>query len=272
MKLSDIPRITSLQNPLVKEVVRLQQKASVRNQTRSFVIEGVREIAQAIRSDVQINYLYVCLDFFRPDPHYPVDLGQLESRIRAVSPAVFEKMAYRGSAGGLLAVADCFNTSIERIQLSEKALVFVLEAIEKPGNLGAILRTADATGADAVVVCDPKTDVFNPNVIRSSLGCVFSVKTAVCDKNDYFQWASQQGITSYLASLQGSKYYFEADFRKSTALVFGTESEGLSAQWYSKVDQHLKIPMLGQADSLNLSASVAIMAYEVVKQRIIHAR
>lgn len=267
MNPSEMPVITSLQNPIVKEVVKLQQKASERSRSKTFVIEGVRETIQALRAGITLRHVFLCPELYEPDPVDPLIYTDIERYIKVVSPAVFTKMAYRGSVGGLLAVADWFDTTLDTVQLSVNPLVIVLESVEKPGNLGAVLRTADAVGADAVVICDPRTDVFNPNVIRSSLGCVFTVKTAVCHQEEYFNWSGKQGLANHIASVQATGYYFDADFRRPTALVFGTESDGLSAEWYRKADLHLKIPMLGKADSLNVSVSVAVISYEVVRQR-----
>ncbi len=259
--------ISSLQNPVVKEVVKLQQKVAARRSSGLFVVEGVREVSQAILAGVRVENIFLCEEIFTNDTFYPIDLQNPTQVITRVSPAVYERMAYRGKAEGILAVMQNFDTSLLEVRLSAQPLVMVLESVEKPGNLGAILRTADAAGVDAVIICDPQTDIFNPNVIRSSLGCLFSVKVAVCNANDYFDWADIHDITTMIASVQGNVPYYQTDMTRPLALVFGTEADGLSKIWYEKSSYYLNIPMAGKIDSLNVSATAAIIVFEGVRQR-----
>jgi RNA methyltransferase, TrmH family len=265
----EVKQISSLQNPLVKEVLRLSEKSSERRKTGQFIVEGVREVSLAIQAGHKINTLIICREIYQPDHLYPVKPEMSGAGVFEVTPAVYAKMAYRGHAEGVLAVVEKFDTKIDNIVLSENPIILLLESVEKPGNLGAILRTADAAGVDAVVICDPATDVYNPNVIRSSLGCVFSVQIAVCDHKQWFSWAKKNSIKTILASLQAEKHHFEADLTQPLALVFGTEADGLSPVWYEHADEKLKIPMKGKIDSLNVSASAAILVFEVVRQRMV---
>ncbi len=259
--------IISLQNPRIKNVTRLQQKASLRREQKLFVIEGRREVCLALRSGVIPHEIFICKEKYIPTIDYPIDFTIHSKLLTYISPEVYEKIAYRGNSEGVLMVAKTYENRLDDIQLSSLPLVLVLESVEKPGNLGAIMRTADAAAADVVIICDPHTDVFNPNVIRSSLGCIFTTPVAVCQTEELLLWLSQNNLTILLASLQAQSHYHEADFTIPTALIFGTESDGLSEIWYKKADNHLKIPMMGQIDSLNVSASVAILLYEAQRQR-----
>ena len=184
-----------------------------------------------------------------------------------VSRAVYEKVAYREGTEGVIAEVFAKERGLADIRLSERPLVIVLEAVEKPGNLGAVLRSADAAGADAVLVCDPATDLYNPNLIRASIGSVFTRQVAVCTSEEAIAWLKSNGIRIYTAQLQDSSWYYETDMTSGTAIVMGTESTGLTDLWREAADAHIKIPMLGQLDSLNVSVSAAILLFEAVRQR-----
>lgn len=176
-------------------------------------------------------------------------------------------MAYRSGTEGVIAIARSKSHRFEDLQLKENPLVVVLESVEKPGNLGAILRTAEAANVDAVIVCDPLTDLYNPNLIRASIGGVFSVPTAVCDSKVCITFLKERGVRILTAQLQDSYEYYDYDMRRATAIVMGTESTGLTDQWREAADAHIRIPMLGRLDSLNVSVSAAILMYEAVRQR-----
>jgi TrmH family RNA methyltransferase len=184
-----------------------------------------------------------------------------------VSPPVYEKMAYREGTEGIIAVVKTKAHHLNGLTLREHPLIVVLERVEKPGNLGAILRTAEAAGVDAVIVCDPLTDLYNPNLIRASIGGVFSVPTAVCTSKECIAFLKEHKIRILTAQLQDSYDYYDYDMRGATAIVMGTESTGLSQQWREAADVHIRIPMLGRLDSLNVSVSAAILMYEAVRQR-----
>jgi TrmH family RNA methyltransferase len=260
--------ISSFQNPLVKQVVKLQQKAGERKQRNQFVAEGIREISLAMQAGIKPDILCICPDIFSPDISYPIDTQQYMQQVRYVSAGVYNKMAYRQNAEGILMIAPKYQLPLNKVKLSEKPLIIVLESVEKPGNLGAVLRTADAVNADAVIVCDHHIDIFNPNVIRSSLGCVFTGQIAICQSVEFIEWASQMQIKSLVASVQATEYYFEKDMTNGVALIFGTEAQGLSELWYKHADEKARIPMQGKIDSLNLSASVAVMVFEAQRQRL----
>ena len=235
--------ITSVQNARVKHVVALQQKSSLRREEGLFVVEGQREIEHCIACGYEV------VELFKRDEN--------------VTPQVYEKMAYRGSTEGIIAVAKCKDHSLSILS----PLIIVLERVEKPGNLGAILRTAEAAGVDAVIVCDPLTDLYNPNLIRASIGGVFNVPTAVCTSEECIAFLKANGIKILTAQLQDSYEYYDYDMTQATAIVMGTESTGLTQQWREAADAHIRIPMLGRLDSLNVSVSAAILMYEAVRQR-----
>ena len=240
--------ITSVQNARIKHVVALQQKSSLRREEGLFVVEGQREIEHCRACGYEIVEEYVLN--------------------KNVTPQVYEKMAYRGSTEGMIAVAKCKDHSLAALTLSPShPLIIVLESVEKPGNLGAVLRSAEASGVDAVIVCDPLTDMYNPNLIRASIGGVFSVPTAVCTSQECIAFLKERGIKILTAQLQDSYEYYDYDMRPATAIVMGTESTGLTDQWRQAADAHIRIPMLGRLDSLNVSVSAAILMYEALRQR-----
>ena len=184
-----------------------------------------------------------------------------------MTPAVYEKMAYRGSTEGMLAVVHSRPATLDGLTLSEHPLIVVLERVEKPGNLGAVLRSADAAQADAVIVCDPLTDLYNPNLIRSSIGAIFSVPCVACTSEACISFLKAHGIRILTAQLQDSHLYYDTDMCQGTAIVMGTESTGLTDTWRQAADAHIRIPMLGRLDSLNVSVSAAILLFEAVRQR-----
>ena len=252
--------ITSVQNARIKHVVALQQKSALRREEGLFVIEGQREIEHCIACGYEIVELFV-LDSLNTSVSIPAT---------SVTSQVYEKMAYRGSTEGIIAVAKAKQhglSDLSKLTSNKSPLIIVLESVEKPGNLGAILRTAEAASVDAVIVCDPLTDLYNPNLIRASIGGVFSVPTAVCDSKACIAFLKERGIQILTAQLQDSYEYYDYNMRGATAIVMGTESTGLTDQWREAADAHIRIPMLGRLDSLNVSVSAAILMYEAVRQR-----
>ena len=249
--------ITSVQNAKVKHLVALQQKSSLRREEGLFVVEGQREIEHCIACGYEVQELFVVdtLDYTGTVP-----------AIRVTSQ-VYEKMAYRGSTEGIIAVAKTKGHRLEDLRLPKNPLIVVLESVEKPGNLGAILRTAEAAHVDAVIVCDPLTDLYNPNVIRASIGGIFSVPTVACSSEACIAFLKARGIRILTAQLQDSYDYYDYDMVLATAIVMGTESTGLTNIWREAADAHIRIPMLGRLDSLNVSVSAAILMYEAVRQR-----
>ena len=257
--------ITSTQNAKVKHVVALQQKSAQRRKEGLFVVEGRRELMHCVEAGYEIAECFV-LDKLA-DLADLAPLGSLESLVSLVSPQVYEKMAYRGSTEGVIAVVRERQRSLDDLQLSASPLIIVLERVEKPGNLGAVLRSADAAKADAVIICDPLTDLYNPNLIRSSIGAIFSVPCVACSSEDCIAFLKARGIQILTAQLQDSSLYYDTDMLRGTAIVMGTESTGLTEVWRQAADAHIRIPMLGQLDSLNVSVSAAILLFEAVRQR-----
>ena len=252
--------ITSLQNERVKRIVALGQKSSLRRSEGVIVVEGRRELEHCLNCGYEVVAVYHCpalLDSIPACacPHYEV------------TREVYEKMAYRGSTEGVIAEVRPRQLMLDDLQLSEQPLIIVLEAVEKPGNLGAVLRSADAAHADAVVVCDPLTDLYNPNIIRSSIGAIFTVPCVACSSEECITFLKTNNIQILTAQLQDSLPYYDTDMRCGTAIVMGTESTGLTNQWRAAADRHIRIPMKGQLDSLNVSVSAAILLFEAVRQR-----
>jgi len=252
-------KITSLRNEKVKNLVKLQ-KSSERKSQNLILIEGWREINQAMGKGFQIEAFYLNEDKIE-------DLDRLSGKVFLLAPNVFEKLAYRENTEGVIAVARPKFHSFDSLKLQKNPLLIILESVEKPGNLGAVLRTAEASAVDAVIVCDPLTDIYNPNVIRSSLGCVFSVPIVVCRNQDAIQYLKENNIRIYAAELKASKRYDLIDFTQPSAIALGTEATGLTNEWINAADEKIIIPMLGSHDSLNVSVSAAILVFEALRQR-----
>ncbi|MCC6252121.1 MAG: RNA methyltransferase [Bacteroidia bacterium] len=258
-------QITSLSNPKIKALVKLE-KASKRAETGMFIVEGKKEIMLCANAGFNISELYYCPDIVD-------DLSLLQHstlsqvQLFEITPSIFKKVAYRESRDGYLAVVQTRYLNLKEIKLSNSPLIIVLEAVEKPGNLGAVLRSADAAGADAVIVCQKKTDIYNANTIRSSLGCIFTNQVVCCNNEECFEWLNQNNIYPYSAALTAHEFYHEQDFTQPTALIFGTEADGLSSFWLNNCKKQIKIPMRGKIDSLNVSNSCAIVLFEACRQR-----
>jgi len=262
-------RITSVQNPLIKNVMALAEKSRERKKQGLFVAEGLREVGLALKNGFQADSL-----FFDEDKTSPEALDQLfatgaeEPRdIYAVSTAVMEKIAFRASVPNVVALLRRRDRRLSELSPAPAPLVLILETIEKPGNLGAILRTADAAGVDAVIVCDPLVDEYNPNAIRSSLGAIFSVPIVTTDAEPALAWLRRQGIRIFSTYLGASTPYYTIDLKGPSAFVLGSEAYGISDFWVRESNQNIIIPMQGQVDSLNVSVSAAIVLFEAVRQR-----
>ena len=267
IQVSDMECISSIQNPRIKQLVRLREKSRERRQLGLAVVEGARELFIALNNGYQPQELFVCPEFFAKSDYPEIRQRIPESCQTLLTPAVFEKLAYREGSDGIVALLRPKSHTLDSIPLSDNPFVIVLEAVEKPGNLGAILRTADAAKADAVLVCDPLTDLYNPNVIRSSVGCIFSVPTAVCTSAEALAWTRAHGIRTFAAELQASDWYHLNDYTQPSAIVMGTEADGLTDFWLQNADARIKIPMRGLIDSLNVSVSTAILTFEAMRQR-----
>lgn len=262
-------KITSLQNPKVKEVVLLQEKAREREKTGLFPVEGLREVSACISSGFEIDSVFLCDEILQEKPSLK---GISPEKIFSVTPQVYEKIAYRSSTEGIMALAKARHTSLSDLgnileDSKQNPLILVAEAVEKPGNLGAILRTADAVGATAVIFANPRTDLYNPNLIRASLGGVFTQKIVCCKSEDAIDFLKARNIKIYTAQLQDSVPYYGTDMTEACAIALGSEADGISNIWREASDRKIMIPMLGRLDSLNVSVSASILCYEALRQR-----
>ena len=255
-------QITSAQNPKIKNLLSLQDKSRTRREQGLFVVEGRRELQHALDAGFTVHTVFVC-----PEIAGDSVIPGLTRNLIEIPETLYRKVAYRESTEGIIAEMEVRERRLEDLQLSERPLVVVLESVEKPGNLGAVLRSADAARADAVIVCDPLTDLWNPNLIRASLGGIFTVPTVCASSENTIAWLKAQGIRILTAQLQDSSWYYDTDMTGGTALVMGTESTGLTDIWRKAADAHIRIPMLGRLDSLNVSVSAAILLFEAVRQR-----
>lgn len=241
------------------------EKPRERRKQQLFIIEGAREIQLAAAAGYKIGNIFFCDEI--------IGIGQIPDVIKEdklivpVSRDVFEKIAVRENSGGMIAVAEQKTHLLSEIRLKKNPLVLILEAVEKPGNLGAILRTADAAGVDAVIICDPQTDFYNPNVIRSSVGCVFTNQLAAVSSDEAIEWLKKNNMSIYCTSLQASRPYHLIDFKQPCAIVMGTEATGLSEVWTKNSDANIIIPMQGKIDSMNVSNAAAVVVFEALRQR-----
>ena len=284
-----IEQVTSAQNPKFRNLLLLQEKSRARREQGLFVVEGQRELEHALEAGFTARTVFVCPEI--TGNRWPVVAGHDENNraghddhnrsgeesvipgltrnltIVEIPETLYRKAAYRESTEGIIAEVEVKERRLEDLQLGERPLVVVLESVEKPGNLGAVLRSADAARADAVIVCDPLTDLWNPNLIRASLGGIFTVPTVAASSEETIDWLQARGIRILTAQLQDSSWYYDVDMTVGTALVMGTESTGLTDRWRRAADAHIRIPMLGRLDSLNVSVSAAILLFEAVRQR-----
>ncbi len=262
-------RITSLKNPRIKEILRLRQGQHRRRQRR-MLIDGVREIRRAIEAGIVPSELVYCPSLCQDEATGGIVAAAEQKGVELieVTGPVFEKLAFGERAEGLLAVAPTPRTSLAELALGENALVVVLEGVEKPGNVGAVLRSADATRADAVIVADGRTDLFNPNAIRASLGTIFTVPVAEASSREALQWLLAQRFSVFAARVDGSVVYTEIDLTAGrSAIVLGSEADGLTDTWSGDCVQAVRLPMLGVADSLNVSVTAGVFLYEALRQR-----
>ncbi|MBO4849612.1 MAG: RNA methyltransferase [Prevotella sp.] len=260
--------LSSTSNPKVKQLLTLQQKSAERRKRGVFVVEGVRELSHCLSAKMEVMSVFYCPTLIEGNVEATQLLATIPpSRVFQVTKSLYEKMAYRGGTEGLMAEVKAYALSLDQLHLSEAPLVVVLERVEKPGNLGAVLRSADAAAADAVIICDPLTDLYNPNLIRSSIGAVFTVPCVTCTTEECIRFLKEKGIRILTAQLQDSRLYYDTDMTHGTAIVMGTESTGLTDSWREAADAHIRIPMLGSLDSLNVSVSAAILLFEAVRQR-----
>jgi TrmH family RNA methyltransferase len=260
--------ITSLQNPRLKRLIRLRDRRA-RDEERAFLVEGFREVSRALERGAALSELYYAPGWFLGE-NEPALLAAAEragAKLFELSKEAFAKAAYRERPDGILAVAPQWSRPLDSLELPPDPLVLVVEAIEKPGNLGTILRGADAAGCAAVIVCDPVTDIFNPNVVRASTGVLFSVPCVVSEGKSVLAWLRSRGIRVVATTPAAAAVYSDSDLRGPLAIVMGSEQFGLSEFWLKGADLPVRIPMAGQADSLNVAMATLVTLFEAVRQR-----
>lgn len=256
--------ITSLQNSLVKKVLQLKEKSRERKKSGLFIIEGQRELELALKGGYEIETLLRCEELGGST----IQLQKSNHSAIQISKSIYEKLAYRKTTEGILAIAKAKSHDLEAIAFQTTTpLILVAEAPEKPGNIGALLRTADAANLDAVLIANPKSDLYNPNIIRSSVGCVFTKQIGMGTTEEIIKFLKRKNIKVYCAALTASANYINTDYTDATAIVVGTEATGLSDTWLENSDQNLIIPMQGEIDSMNVSVSAAILIFEAKRQR-----
>lgn len=261
-------KISSLQNPRVKQLVKLRDRRP-RDEAGVFLVEGYREIRRALEKNVKLQELYFSPDWFLGE-NEPALIAQAEAagaKLFELTKDSFAKVAYRERPDGLLAVAPQWKRALNDLAMGPSPFLLVVEAIEKPGNLGTILRSADAAGCDAVIVCDPVTDIFNPNVVRASTGVLFSVPLVVEESARVLEWLRGKKIRTVATTPAAKALYTDVDLRGPLAVIMGSEQYGLSDFWLQNSDQPVRIPMAGQADSLNVAMATIITLFEAVRQR-----
>lgn len=256
--------ITSFSNPKIKNLLKLIKKRKKQQEDDLIIIEGQREIELAWQSGVKIKEM-----FYSPEcSKQELKLKKADFPIFTVNQEIFTKISFKDNPDGLLVLASRpKKIKLSKIKLLNKPLILVLEGIEKPGNLGAILRTADSAGVDAILISQERTDIYNPNVIRASLGSVFSKQIAVASQEEIFSWLKDKNISIVATVVDTSKNYTEINYKKGIALLMGEEHLGLSKEWQEKADEKVKIPMKGLVNSLNVSVSASIVIYEALRQR-----
>lgn len=258
--------ISSTQNALVKKVLQLQEKSRLRKKEDLFTVEGIRELELALKGGYELDTVFIYEDLVSEDEITALTNQQVN--LVGVSKEVHQKIAYRSSTEGAVAIVKTKSNSLDSIVFNTNTpLVLIAEAPEKPGNIGAILRTADAANVDAIFIANPKTDLYNPNIIRSSVGCVFTNQIATGTTEEIITFLAANNINIYAATLQNSNEYHQEDYTKASAIVVGTEATGLSEEWRNAAKQNIIIPMQGQIDSMNVSVAAGILIFEAKRQR-----
>ncbi len=258
--------ISSNQNPKIKNLIQLQ-KHNERKKQNLFIIEGIKEIEKAVQANYAFESLFYCrsisgsVDILSKIP----PAGNI--KLYEVRLEIYNRIAYRQNSGGIIALARPKIHSISTLNFDRNPLILVIEGVEKPGNIGAIFRTADAAGVSAIIICDPGTDLYNPNAVRASLGCIFTIPTAICSSSEAIQFLKNHGIKIFTSYLKASIPYYKADFTLPSAIVMGTEATGVSESWVKNSDANIIIPMRGIADSMNVSTATAVLIFEARRQR-----
>lgn len=261
--------ISSSQNPYIKSLVQLQDKAKNRKNSQSFLIEGQREIMLALKGNFKLKTLLYCEELISLQTINQIGARESDTEFIKIDKEVYQKLAYRDTTEGVLAVAESKSNRLEDLKLSKNPLILVAEAPEKPGNIGALLRTADAANIDAVIIVNPKTDIYNPNVIRSSVGCIFTIPVATATTSEAIAFLNSKNVAIYAAILQEAAPYYLQDYNNATAIVVGTEATGLTDEWRIASAQNIIIPMEGVIDSMNVSVAASILLFEAKRQRFL---
>jgi TrmH family RNA methyltransferase len=262
--------LTSLQNPRIKQAVRLRDRKE-RDRSGLFIIEGYRELLRAVDGKSKVEILFICPELFLGANEQAL-IDRVEksgAQVFACTKAVFHKLSYRDRPDGLVGIAPQQKLTLEDITLSRKhpPLLVIAEAIEKPGNLGTILRSSDAVGVDALIVCDRCTDIYNPNVVRASVGTLFTVPVIEAGGKETLEWLKDNHISILAATPQAEQEYTDVDMTRPLSIAVGTEQLGLSALWMKQADIQVRIPMFGVADSLNVATATTLLLYEALRQR-----
>ncbi|WP_423998663.1 TrmH family RNA methyltransferase [Maribacter sp. IgM3_T14_3] len=269
--MQETKHISSLQNQLIKKVLLLKEKSRERKKTGLFVLEGLLELQLAIGAQYKIETILYCTDILENANENAILKSFTSEELISVSLDVYKKIAYRDTTEGIIAIAKSKDHQLSTLKFETKnPLVLIAEAPEKPGNIGALLRTADAANLDAVLIANPKTDLYNPNIIRSSVGCLFSRNVKMGSTTEIISYLKKEGFQIFCAALSASKDYTTVDFKEPTAIVVGTEHSGLSDEWLENSTQNIIIPMEGKIDSMNVSVSAAILIFEAKRQRKIN--
>jgi len=258
--------ITSTRNPKIKNIIHLR-KSGERKKQNLIIIEGEKEVEKALLAGIRITGVFLCKEYLNDELNNLVKKNIDDNHIYYLSPEVFNHIAVRKNSGGVVALGTPVYSQLIDLDITPNSIFIILEKVEKPGNLGAILRTADAAGVDGILLCDNQTDIFNPNVIRSSLGCVFTKKIAVAESNDVYEWTKKHHIKTYATYLETDQFYHKQNYKTPLALIMGAEDEGLDEFWVQHADLKIKIPMSGMVDSMNVSVSAAIVLFEILRQR-----
>ena len=263
--------LTSLQNPRVKQVVRWRNRPD-RDDSQVVLAEGYRALVRALAGGYPLKEIFVCPECFPPERHHEEELlaqwAARGARLIRVAPLPFEKMCYRDRPEGLLGVGPQLHRGLEALKPAKNPFYLVAEQIEKPGNLGTIMRSSDAVGVDGLILCDSRTDLFNPNVVRASTGNLFTLPVAEATTRETIPWLKKKGVKILATSPHADPLYTQVDLTAPVAVAVGAEQYGLTKPWIEQADLVVRLPMMGEADSLNVSTATSILLYEVLRQRL----
>lgn len=257
-------KLTSLQNPLIKSLVLLKEKGKARSKYGSFIIEGRKEIALAIKGNYKVETV---LFYSKICSYTEAKKISEDSEFIEITKEIYEKLSYRDTTEGIIGISKIKDLKLSKLKLSKNPLILIADSIEKPGNIGALLRTADAANLDAVIISNPICNLYNSNTIRSSIGCLFTNQLAIGESSDIIRFLKDHSINIFCATLQSANQYYNQNYTHPTAFIIGNESVGVSKEWRDAADENIIIPMQGEIDSMNVSVSAAILMFEAKRQR-----